>query len=88
MEHYGQPEPPLYDLTALKNSDLKILFAHGGKDELADPQDTKALMEWMPTTTEFVYVPEYAHLDFCWALDANKRVYEPLLRMIKSVTTI
>jgi len=83
MAHYGIPTPPLYNIGNI-NSKLPIALIYGDKDELADPVDVMNIIKTLPTPPVFVKeIPAYAHLDFCWATDANVQVYQDVLNLIK-----
>lgn len=87
MKHYNNSEPPIYDLTMFQTDpalqQLPIYLSYGGQDELADLKDVKWLLQFMPSSSKADLVPEYAHLDFVWATDANTKVYAPMMRMMQ-----
>jgi len=77
--HYSQPTPPIYPLGNFP-MDVPLAVFTGGKDELADPTDTAALLKMLPKRPELlVNIPAYAHLDFVWSTTANNLVYQPLI---------
>ncbi len=78
---YGVPEPPLYDFTKITTP--TAIWA-GDKDDLADVEDVKRLVEVLPNVSHFEVVPYegFTHLDFAIAIDADTLVYAPLLDMM------
>ncbi|KAL6061418.1 Lipase [Balamuthia mandrillaris] len=85
LKHYSSPVPPQYDLS-LMPTNLPIALYSGGKDLLADPTDVKNLIAKLPAHTYWKIIPDYAHLDFAWALDANKLIYQEVLGFLSKVT--
>lgn len=82
MVHYGQPEPPLYDLSKVKVPTALFL---GDKDDLATVADGEHLANALPNTSLFKVVDfeGFTHLDFSIAIDANVLVYQTILDMMK-----
>ena len=81
MAHYGQPEPPLYDLSKVKVPTALFL---GDKDDLATVADGQHLGKVLPCVS-LVHVVDFegfTHLDFSIAIDANVLVYKTILEMM------
>jgi len=78
MQHYNQPEAPLYYLSDLPKT-LNLALLTGGNDYLADPIDVSRLIKELTADGRpkpFVFdVFDYAHCDFVLAYDANKYLY-------------
>ncbi|XP_029101462.1 gastric triacylglycerol lipase [Monodon monoceros] len=77
--HYNQATPPNYNLTAM---DVPIAVWSGDNDLLADPQDVGLLL---PKLSNLIYhkeIPTYNHLDFIWAMDAPREVYNEIISMM------
>jgi len=84
MKHYNATTPPQYEI-----SDLSVptaLFA-GGNDFLADPRDVVWLEGQLKpgVIIKNVFYDDYNHLDFVWGIDANRRVYDHLISLVRSV---
>ena len=84
MKHYNATTPPKYEI-----SDLSVptaLFA-GGNDFLADPRDVVWLEGQLKpgVIIKNVFYDDYNHLDFVWGIDANRRVYDHLISLVRSV---
>ncbi|KAI8552046.1 hypothetical protein RHMOL_Rhmol06G0233900 [Rhododendron molle] len=81
-EHYGQPTPPVYNMSSIPN-DLPLFLAYGGQDYLSDPVDVQILMGALSDHDADKLVvlcaEEYAHLDFTLAGNANQVVYDPIM---------
>ncbi|CAN1783928.1 Triacylglycerol lipase 2 [Linum perenne] len=83
VEHYGQPSPPVYDMTRIPN-DLPMFISYGGTDETASPTDVQLLLGNLHSThmedkLVVQYVNNFAHGDYVMAYNAREMVYEPLL---------
>ncbi|KAK9120049.1 hypothetical protein Scep_018156 [Stephania cephalantha] len=86
MAHYGQPRPPVYNLTAIPN-DFPIFLSYGGQDALADPHDVGTLLDDLKLhnldklTVQFV--KDFAHADFIMGITAKDIVYNAMLAFFK-----
>jgi len=81
--HYNQSKPPVYDPKKIPKS-LPIALIYGDKDELADPVDVKYIIQTLPSPPVFIKeIEHYAHLDFCWALDAPTVMYSDIVTLLK-----
>eukprot|EP00884_Botryococcus_braunii_P012669 jgi/Botrbrau1/21402/Bobra.0216s0021.1 len=79
---YGQDEPLEYNLTTITTP---IAVVSGGLDELSDAQDIRTLTTSLPANLS-VYVHTeslYQHLDFTWGWEAYRRIYPPLVDLMK-----
>ena len=77
-KHYnGSSKPPSYDLTAVK---VPVALMWAKNDWLADPEDVKKFRPQLPNIIDDYKVPDddFNHVDFLWALDAGKLVYQRL----------
>lgn len=86
MSHYGQVDPPAYNISNIPN-DLGLFFSYGGKDELSDVGDVLHLLDSLQFHDEdkltVQYQDKYAHADFIMAVNASKRIYNPLMAFFK-----
>lgn len=74
MKRYGQPTPPLYDLSLL---DFPIATMSGSLDKLADPEDVVWTVKQMQKNIVFDHSYYLGHLGFAvakemswWTVDA------------------
>ncbi|XP_068215960.1 lipase 3-like [Palaemon carinicauda] len=83
INHYGQAEPPLYNLSQVT---APVGLFWGNTDWLADPQDVARLAADLPNLVLDYNVPkeEFNHLDFGWAIHANEYVYTKILELFSS----
>lgn len=83
MEHYNSTSPPLYDISSL--SVPTALFS-GGNDFLADPRDVVWLEGQLNPRiiVQNVFYDKYNHLDFVWGIEANRMVYDDLIKLVKN----
>ncbi|KAL7185876.1 hypothetical protein ACSBR2_027770 [Camellia fascicularis] len=86
MKHYGQPSPPVYDMTSIPN-DLPLFLSYGGQDALSDVNDVKHLLGSLKDHNGdkivVQYVQNYAHADYVMAVNAKQVVYDPLMAFFR-----
>nr|POE83693.1 triacylglycerol lipase 2 [Quercus suber] len=86
-KHYGQPTPPLYNLTSIPK-DIPLFIGYGGKDSLSDVNDVKLLLDDLKDHQKdklvLLYRDDYAHLDFIVAENAKNVVYDPLIAFLRT----
>ncbi|KAH7520904.1 hypothetical protein FEM48_Zijuj08G0195200 [Ziziphus jujuba var. spinosa] len=82
MNHYGQPTPPVYNMSSIPN-ELPLYLSYGGKDTLSDMKDVQVLLDDLKNHDKdklvAQYIEDYAHADFVMGVNANKVVYDPLM---------
>lgn len=76
MAHYNQTTPPVYTLQPLK---IPTAIFWSGNDWLADPVDVSYILANVGNIVYEKYIPEFNHLDFVWAITANKVLYPDLV---------
>ncbi|XP_059664103.1 triacylglycerol lipase 2-like [Cornus florida] len=82
-KHYGQPTPPLYNMSSIPN-DLPLFLSYGGQDWLSDVNDVQTLLlgslkDHDADKLVVQFREDYAHADFVMAVNANQVVYDPLM---------
>ncbi|XP_043473344.1 lipase 3-like isoform X2 [Leptopilina heterotoma] len=77
IEIYNNTKPPEYDLSKIK---IPVVFFYADNDWLASKTDVQRLKLKLPKLlgTYEVNYPKFNHLDFLWAIDAPKLVYDKL----------
>ncbi|GAY55172.1 hypothetical protein CUMW_162340 [Citrus unshiu] len=87
-KHYGQPTPPVYNMTSIPK-DFPLFLCHGGADSLSDVKDVKLLINSLKNHVrdrlELHFIDKYAHVDFILGVNAKKVVYDPLIAFFKPV---
>ena len=78
--HYNQTTPPEYDIRRMK---VPTALFSSGEDWLADPTDVSYIVDHVPNLVFKKYIPDYNHLDFVWALSANKVIYGDLMKVME-----
>ncbi|UJR20978.1 hypothetical protein I4U23_024084 [Adineta vaga] len=78
--HYNQTTPPEYNISG---SNIPTAIFWSGKDWLADAVDVNYILNNLQNLVYDKYIPEYNHLDFVWALSANKIIYTDLLNVME-----
>jgi len=82
QEHYGQKDPPLYNISAIPLS-LPIALFTGGNDYLADPRDVANLQSDLKNYQPAVFdIVDYAHMDPVLAFDAYQLDYPTLFDIL------
>ncbi|XP_057732855.1 triacylglycerol lipase 2-like [Arachis stenosperma] len=85
IQHYGQPNPPPYDMANIPK-EFPLFFGYGGTDMLADVTDVQILLSELKDHDRNklvqVFIKDYAHGDFVMAVNAHKLVYDPLMSFI------
>jgi lysosomal acid lipase/cholesteryl ester hydrolase len=84
MIFYRQATPPAYNLSAFPATVPMVAFS-GTMDALADPIDVARLLKELPAASivASVVLPNYAHMDFVWGIDAATRVYPSVIAVIR-----
>ncbi|CAG0880040.1 unnamed protein product [Darwinula stevensoni] len=81
LEHYGQEEPPEYDLSNV----ITPAFLYWGEDDcFADSEDVAWLADQLPCLIDSYRVSfdAWGHLDFLFGIDVKTLVYDRLLEMM------
>jgi len=82
IKRYGQPTPPVYDVTKIPDSVPISLFT-GGNDILADPKDVTTLTQLLgKKVVHLNNRPEYTHMDFTWGILAKTEIYPDLIALL------
>ncbi|XP_031262218.1 triacylglycerol lipase 2-like [Pistacia vera] len=85
-KHYGQPNPPVYNMTNIP-SDLPLFLGYGGADALSDVNDVKLLLDSLKDhdgdKLVIQYREDYAHADYVMGDNAKQLVYNPLMAFFK-----
>lgn len=86
-KHYGQPTPPVYNVSAIPDG-FPLFLSSGGRDSLSDVQDVQrlelqALKSHDKDKLTVQYLADYAHADFVFAGNAKERVYAPLMAFFR-----
>ncbi|GAB1867622.1 Lipase [Camponotus japonicus] len=89
---YNSTKPPNYDLS---NITVPIALFYADNDWLISTEDVKRLYHSLPNVVDMYEVPwsKFNHLDYLWAKDASKLVYDRILKIMrgenpKSVTSV
>ncbi|KMQ87030.1 lipase 3 [Lasius niger] len=79
---YDSAEPPDYNLA---NIMVSIAIFYGPGDTMIDIMDVKRLSCALPNVMDVYEVPwpNFNHMDFIWAKDASKLVYERVLKIMR-----
>lgn len=82
IEEYGQPTPPVYDLTQI---DTPTYLYWSRDDILADTQDIRdsILSKMNKTIAASIELPHYSHMDFVFGIKAAVELYPGIIKTIQ-----
>ncbi|XP_073278379.1 triacylglycerol lipase 2 isoform X1 [Primulina huaijiensis] len=85
IEHYGAPDPPVYDLSKI-SGDIPLLLSYGGRDALSDVQDVEDLLDAMKLdkSLQVQYVKNYAHVDFVLGVTAKDLIFNRVMSFFRN----
>ncbi|XP_049833571.1 lipase 1-like isoform X5 [Schistocerca gregaria] len=83
MKQYGQPEPPLFDLSQIT---APISIHYGHKDTTVTRKEAERLFGALPLRIGLFEVPDkkFTHIDFLISDNAKEVLYDNLTKIIKS----
>ncbi|CAH1406926.1 unnamed protein product [Nezara viridula] len=78
---YRQEDPPEYDLSKITTP---VVLHHASNDWISDTKDVMTLYKQLPNCSKvLIPLPNFNHMDFMWAIDVWKLVYEPMINILK-----
>ncbi|KAH7692458.1 Triacylglycerol lipase protein [Dioscorea alata] len=85
MDHYGQPTPPPYNLSAIP-LDLPLFLINGGMDLLADVGDLYQLLFDLgfhkSDRLKLHFQSNYSHVDFIMGFNAKEEIYDHVVEFM------
>ncbi|XP_063238153.1 lipase 1-like isoform X5 [Bacillus rossius redtenbacheri] len=83
MLHYGQSQPPDYDLARIT---APVSIFYGGADTVTHPQDVENLYSKLvgSKSRNLHLLKNYTHLDFTCGMDAHRRLYPRIVSILNT----
>ncbi|CAF3492212.1 unnamed protein product [Rotaria socialis] len=78
--HYNQTIPPIYNIRPMT---IPTAIFWPRDDWLADPDDVAFIFDNIKNLISGKYIYDYNHLDFVWAIIANKIIYQGLITQMQ-----
>jgi pimeloyl-ACP methyl ester carboxylesterase len=78
--HYNQTTAPIYSIRSMK---IPTAIFWSNDDWLADPEDVSYIFDNIQSLVYKKYILGYNHLDFVWAMTANKVIYQDLINQMQ-----
>lgn len=80
--HYEKEEPPNYDVSKIT---APVALFVGQSDVLSKEEDAKELIKRLPNIVKYlpIYNDTFNHIDFVWANDAKRLLYDDLMDLIR-----
>jgi len=85
QQYYGQPDPPEYNLTKLKDFNFPSYLVAGDCDPFTQKEDFDLFLSYINLdgkTTKFL--KNYNHLDYVWADEAYDDIYVDVFKFLHS----
>ncbi|XP_058154819.1 lipase member M [Dasypus novemcinctus] len=84
LEKGNKPTPIRYKV---RDMTVPTAMWTGGEDWLSSPEDVETLLSEVTNLIYYKNIPEWAHVDFIWGLDAPLRVYNEIIHLMKQEDT-
>lgn len=82
LKKYKRLRPPVYDLSKIR---VPVSLHYGQNDALTVPKDVERLYKELGNPIGKFKVPndKFAHLDFVWAKDGKRLVYDKIVSLME-----
>lgn len=84
MKHYGQINPPVYDLKKMRGYSIPSIMTISDADPFANPQDTLDFVDNIENkkVVNILSLTNYNHIDYFWADSAIQEIFPKVMNFL------
>ena len=84
MKHYGQINPPVYDLKQMRGYSIPSIITISDSDPFANPQDTLDFIDNIENKNivNVMSLTNYNHIDYFWSESAAQEIFPKVINFL------